>query len=103
MRFENTLAAVALAVALGGGASAQQLQPSTPRPDFSTVPVKTTDLGHRTYMLEAEGGGNVVAAVSADGVIMVDSHFAELHHKLRAAIAAVTPQPVRYLIVTHFH
>ena len=34
---------------------------------------------------------------------MVDGEFAPLHDKIKAAIAAVTQQPIRYLINTHFH
>jgi cyclase len=88
------LAASTLAV-VAGGASAQQT-------DFTKVEIKTTDLGHHTYMLEGNGG-NITVAVAADGVIMVDSEFAPLHDKIKAAIAAVTNQPVRYLVNTHFH
>jgi len=95
--------AVAFAfLVLAPGVGAQPLQPSTPRPDFNTVEEKTTDLGNRTYMLEGEGG-NVVAAIGDDGVIMVDNQFAEMHDKLSAAIKKLTPQPVRYLVLTHFH
>jgi glyoxylase-like metal-dependent hydrolase (beta-lactamase superfamily II) len=83
---------------LVSGAEAQPLQPSTPRPDFSTVAIKTTELGNRTYMLEGEGG-NVVVAVGDDGVIMIDNQFAEMHDK----ITKLTPQPIRYLVLTHFH
>jgi cyclase len=107
MTFGNWACAAALALALTGPAGAQvaqpALQPSTPRAPLETVDVKTTDLGKRTWLLEAEGGGNMVVADGADGVILVDSHFAELHDKIKAAIAAVTPRPVRYLVVTHFH
>lgn len=71
-------------------------------PDFSKVTVKTTDLGHRTYMLEG-AGGNVTVAVGEDGVIMVDGQFAPMHDKLKAAIAAVTPNKVTYLVNTHHH
>jgi glyoxylase-like metal-dependent hydrolase (beta-lactamase superfamily II) len=70
--------------------------------DFSKVEVKTTDLGHNTYMLEG-AGGNVTIAVGANGVIMVDSQFAPMHDKLKAAIAKVTNQPVKFLINTHYH
>jgi glyoxylase-like metal-dependent hydrolase (beta-lactamase superfamily II) len=87
---------------LASGVDAQPVQPSTPRPDFNTVEVKTTDLGNRTYMLEGEGG-NVVVAVGDDGVIMVDNQFAEMHDKLSTAIKKLTPQPIRYLVLTHFH
>lgn len=72
------------------------------QPDFSKIEVKTTDLGHNTYMLEG-AGGNVTIAVGTNGVIMVDAQFAPMHDKLKAAIAAVTNQPVKYLINTHYH
>jgi cyclase len=64
--------------------------------------VMTTDLGHNTYMLEG-AGGNVTIAVGTNGVIMVDAQFAPMHDKLKAAIAKVTNQPVKYLINTHYH
>ncbi len=82
-------------LAFAGGAQAQQI-------DYAKVDVKTTDLGHQTYMLEG-AGGNVTFAVGKDGVIMVDSQFAPMHDKLKAAIAAVTNQPVKYVVNTHFH
>src|SRR5262249_8068450 len=96
------VATAAVIAALGLGAQAQQFQPSTPRPDFDTVVIKTTDLGHRTYMLEGEGG-NIVVAVADDGVIMVDDQFEPLHDKIKAAVAKITPLPIRYLLLTHFH
>jgi glyoxylase-like metal-dependent hydrolase (beta-lactamase superfamily II) len=80
----------------------QNFQPSTPRPDFSTVEIRTTELGNRMFMLEGEGG-NVVVALTDEGVIMIDNQFAELHGKLKSAIARLTPQPVRYVALTHFH
>jgi cyclase len=96
------IAAATAIVALGAVAQAQQLQPLAPAPDFDKVVIRTTDLGNRTYMLAGEGG-NITVAVADDGVIMVDSQFAPLYGKIKAAIAALTPQPVRYLISTHFH
>jgi cyclase len=70
--------------------------------DFSKVEMKTTDLGHRTYMIEGMGG-NITAAVGDEGVIMVDGQFAPLHDKIRAAVAAISKGPIRYLVNTHFH
>jgi glyoxylase-like metal-dependent hydrolase (beta-lactamase superfamily II) len=98
-----TRLAVASALALTASWQVRaQFQPSTPRPDFATVQIKTTDLGNRTYMLEGEGG-NIVVAVADDGVIMVDDQFEPLHDKIKAAVAKLTPQPIRYLVLTHFH
>jgi cyclase len=89
-------------IGLSVPAIAQQ-QPAPPvGPDFSKVVVKTFDLGQHTYMLEGFGG-NITIAIGQDGVIMVDSQFAPMHDKLKAAIAALTPLPVRYLVNTHLH
>ena len=98
----SRLAVAFVFVMLSSGLSAQSFQPSTPRPDFETVRIKMTDLGNRMFMLEGEGG-NVVVAVTNGGVIMIDNQFAELHDKLKAAIAKLTPKPIRYLVLTHFH
>jgi glyoxylase-like metal-dependent hydrolase (beta-lactamase superfamily II) len=89
------LAALAGAVAFASTAYAQQQ-------DFSKVEVKTTDLGNKTYLLEG-AGGNVTVAVGTDGIIMVDSQFAPMHDKLKAAIEKISPLPVKYLINTHYH
>jgi cyclase len=70
--------------------------------DYSKVEMKTTDLGHRTYMIEGMGG-NITAAVGDDGVIMVDGQFAPLHDKITAAVAAISKGPIRYLVNTHYH
>ena len=70
--------------------------------DYSKVEMKTTDLGHRTYMIEGMGG-NITAAVGDDGVILVDGQFAPLHDKIQAAVAAVSKEPIRYLVNTHYH
>jgi cyclase len=91
-----TAAAATMALFAGTVAYAAQQQ------DFSKVEVKTTDLGHNVYMLEG-AGGNVTVAVGTNGVIMVDSQFAPMHDKLKAAIAKITNLPVQYLINTHYH
>ena len=90
------LAALAVsAVAFAAPANAQNV-------DFSKVEIKTIDLGHDTYRLEGQGG-NITIAVGTDGIIMVDSQFAPLHDKIKAAIAKISPLPVKFLINTHFH
>ena len=95
--YRNTLAALAATAALfAGTALAQQ------NIDFSKVEVKTTDLGNKTYMLQG-AGGNVTVAVGTDGIIMVDSQFAPMHDKLKAAIEKISPLPIKYLINTHYH
>src|SRR5437879_3658354 len=89
-----TLAALAGAtVLLAGTAIAQQ------QVDWDKIQIKTTDLGNKTYMLEGQGG-NITVAV---GTIMVDGQFAPLSDKIKAAIKAISPLPIKYMINTHFH
>jgi cyclase len=97
-------ATLAITMLLASGAIAQQQQPpaAPPPPDFSKVEIKTTDLGDNFYMLEGQGG-NITLAIAKDGIIMVDSEFAPLHDKIKAAISSVSNLPVKYLIDTHFH
>lgn len=71
-------------------------------PDYSKVEIKTTDLGTKTYMLEGQGG-NITVAVGDDGVIMVDTQFAPLHDKIKAAVAKLSPQPIKFIVNTHYH
>jgi cyclase len=101
------LAVVATTLWFAGGALAQQPQPAptpaAPSPaDYSNVEIKTTDLGDGVYMLEG-AGGNITVATAKDGIIMVDSEFAPLHDKIRAAISTISNLPIKYLINTHFH
>src|SRR6202140_3610688 len=97
------MAVVAAAIALAAPALAQTPPAAAPPPpDFSKVEIKTTDLGDNVYMLEGQGG-NITVAVARDGIIMVDGEYAPLHDKIKAAIASVSNQPIKYLINTHFH
>ncbi len=97
------IAVAATTLILAGTALAQQPTATPPAPpDFSKVEIKTTDLGDNMYMLEGQGG-NITVAVAKDGIIMVDGQYAALHDKIKAAIATVSNQPIRYLINTHFH
>src|SRR5262249_37437488 len=105
MRTRWITAATALAASFGV-ARAQPCLPPTPVPDFEHAVIRTTDLGHGTFLLEGTSGtvgGNVTVIVDGDGVIVVDNMFGQMYGKLKAAIAAITSQPVRYVVNTHFH
>ena len=91
------LAAIsAAAIFAAWGAHAQQAV------DWDKIQIKTTDLGNKTYMLEGQGG-NITVAVGTDGIIMVDTQFAPLSDKIKAAIKAISPLPIKYVVNTHFH
>ena len=72
--------------------------------DFSKVEIKTTQLADGLYLLQG-AGGNMTAAVGADGVLLVDDEFAPLAEKIRAALKGLGggDRPLRYVIDTHYH
>lgn len=86
---------VLAAIALSAGAGQAQ-------PDPATVTIKVTPLGSGIYMLEG-AGGNIGISVGNDDVFMIDDQYAPLTPKIRAAIATVSPKPVRFLLNTHWH
>jgi cyclase len=101
----NRIVFAALAASLTFGAAHAQPAPAPPAPpliDWDRIQIKTTDLGNNTYMLAGQGG-NITLAVGSDGIIMVDSQFAPLSDKIKAAIKAISALPVKYLVNTHFH
>ena len=90
---------------IAGAARAARRQPPMAAPplvDWAKIEIKATDLGNNTYMLTGQGG-NITVAVGSDGIIMVDGQFAPLSDKIKAAIKAISPLPIKYLINTHFH
>jgi cyclase len=97
------MAVAATMIAWSAPVFAQQPAASPPPAvDFSKIEIKTTALGDNCYMLQGEGG-NITVAVAKDGIIMVDGQYAPLHDKIKAAIEAISKQPIKYLINTSFH
>src|SRR5258707_5455439 len=100
---KGRMAVAATMIALSAPVFAQQPAASPPPPvDFSKVEIKTINLGNNCYMLQGEGG-NITVAVAKDGIIMVDGQYAPLHDKIKAAIEAISKQPIKYLVNTHYH
>lgn len=86
---------VVAAIALSGGAAQAQ-------PDPAQVTIKVTPVAPGIYMLQGRGG-NIAISVGNDDVFMIDDQYAPLTPKIRAAIATVSPKPVRFLLNTHWH
>ena len=70
--------------------------------NFDTVQVRSTPLAKSVYMLTG-AGGNMGLSVGDDAVFLIDDEFAPLTPKIRAAIAAITPKPIRFVLNTHWH
>jgi len=97
MRNRTTLAL--LLVTLASGLASAQAQQAI---DFSKVEIRTTRLADDLHLVEGQGGTLSVLS-GPDGVLVVDSQFAQLSDRLLAAIRKLSPQPLRYLVNTHHH
>ena len=87
---------IALGLLLASSAQAQN------PPDFSQVTVKVIPVASGIYMLEGLGG-NIGLSVGKDDAFLIDDQYAPLSAKIKAAVATVTPKPVRFVVNTHWH
>jgi len=70
--------------------------------DFEKIQIQTVKITDSVYML-AGGGGNIGVSVGKDGILLVDTQFAELVEKINAAVKKINGGPIRYVINTHMH
>jgi cyclase len=83
------------ALLTGTGAVAQQ-----PSPKDVTMRVERIAPGVAVLFGQ---GGNIGLSYGVDGNVLIDDQFAPLTPKILAAVATVDPDPVQFLINTHFH
>ncbi len=70
--------------------------------DFSGVEVKAEKVADGIYMLTGRGG-NIGLSVGKSGTYLIDDQYAPLSDKILAAVRAITPDPVRFVVNTHWH
>jgi glyoxylase-like metal-dependent hydrolase (beta-lactamase superfamily II) len=70
--------------------------------NFDEIEISTTPVAGSIYMLQGSGG-NIGLSIGEDGTLMVDDQFAPLTQKIQAAVRALTPNPVEFVINTHWH
>lgn len=93
-RLDGRLLMICLALLAGSTAIAQ--------PDLSKVEIKVVPVATGVYMLEG-AGGNIGLSVGKDDAFIIDDQYAPLTPKIKAAVATVTPKPVRFVVNTHWH
>jgi glyoxylase-like metal-dependent hydrolase (beta-lactamase superfamily II) len=69
--------------------------------NFDTVEVHVLPVQGNVYMLVGDGGGNVTIQVGPDGILLVDTSFAQLSNKILAEIRKLSDKPIRYIINTN--
>jgi len=87
--------APALALALAAPLQAQQQ-------DFSKVEVKAEKVAEGVYMLTG-AGGNIGLSIGKSGSLVIDDQYAPLSDKILAMIKTLSPDPVRFVVNTHWH
>jgi len=70
--------------------------------DYSKVEIRSLDLGSGLYMLMGRGG-NIGVSTGPDGTFLIDDQFAPLTPKIVAAVAKLSPNPVEFVLNTHWH
>src|SRR4029453_18689383 len=87
--------APALALALAAPLQAQQQ-------DFSKVEVKAEKVAEGVYMLTG-AGGHIGLSIGKSGSLVIDDQYAPLSDKILAMIKTLSPDPVRFVVNTHWH
>jgi cyclase len=105
MRFTWLVAGLTSA-ALAASAPAQEM-------DFNKVEIITERIAPNLYILtgssgldpshEDAAGGRIGVLAGPDGILLIDSQYAQLSDKVLAAIRRIGNGPIRYLVNTHIH
>ncbi len=67
-----------------------------------TTPIRTTQLRDTLFLLQGVGG-NMVAQIGPDGMLLIDSSVATAAPRIRQALATLGPQQLQLLVNTHWH
>jgi len=70
--------------------------------DLETVEIKTEMVGPGLHVLFGEGG-NVVASIGDQGVLVVDDQYPAMVPKIRAAVRQLGGDEVDFVVNTHWH
>jgi cyclase len=92
--------AIASIVVSLAGFAAPQLAAGQQR--LEEVEIATTQIADRVYMLTG-AGGNIGVLAGPEGIVLVDDQYAPLSERIRGALAAISPSPVRFVLNTHWH
>jgi glyoxylase-like metal-dependent hydrolase (beta-lactamase superfamily II) len=85
-----------------GGAAPGPTPAPQPTPDWAKVVIKTTKVAGSVWLLDGQGG-NIAVSAGPDGLLIVDDQFAPLADKIKAALAAIDPGKLAFVLNTHWH
>jgi glyoxylase-like metal-dependent hydrolase (beta-lactamase superfamily II) len=93
----------------GGGRGRVAFPPDDPSPPlaerggFGPGTPEIAKYREGIYLIRSGASGNITAFTSDNGVLVVDSKFANEYTQIQELLKTVTDQPIRYVINTHFH
>lgn len=76
--------------------------PALAQRDFSKVEIRTVPVSGNVSMLMG-AGGNIGVITGPDGVFLIDDDYAPMTKKIHAAVKALSSEPIRAVINTHWH
>ncbi len=100
MKKAHRLSTLVILLLLASGSARAQMG------DPAKVTLKTTPVAGGISVIEGANGfagGNVAVSAGNDGVFIVDDELTPMSAKLKAALAALSKKPVRFVINTHWH
>ena len=75
---------------------------TTAQQDMSSVVVEAKPVAGNVYMITGSGG-NIGLSIGADGAFLIDDQFGLLSARILKTVAQLTPDPVRFVVNTHWH
>jgi len=70
--------------------------------NWDEIKIVAENVSDNIYMLKGSGG-NIGVITGPDGTLMIDSQFAPLSEKIKAAIHELSDTSIVYLVNTHWH
>ena len=86
----------AAAIFLSAHAAAQQ------QPDWSNTEIRVERVAPGVAVLFGRGG-NIGLSYGVDGNLLIDDQYAPLTERILAAVRSVDPDPIRFVVNTHWH
>jgi len=66
------------------------------------VEITSEKLSDNIYVLYGQGG-NIGLCVGEDGAFIIDDQYPQMTEKIKAAVAEITDQPIKFIFNTHWH
>jgi len=76
--------------------------PAAAQPNMDAVQIRVEQVAPGVAVLFG-AGGNIGLSYGADGNVLIDDQFAPLTDRIVAAVAGLDPNPIRFVINTHWH